>query len=355
MNSIQELELETLKNRKSSLYICAGGFEQRVRGVIDCLQKSTEKIFRYSFILEYTTHKTENKDNLSFMEKSLKKYSIEHLKNVIIDIHDLLITKNNITERLKEIQQSKLDTVYIDISGMTNFLIFIILRIVSLAFEQKTIIILYSEAQEYSPKEDEKDEILSLAGKKDDKSIMKLAENLRASGASETLIPAEFRGSFREDFPIALIFLAGFEPSRAVGLLEEYRPTIVIPLYGISPHKHFKWRTDLSVKLHKKFEVFKQITRPVRSRKVSTFDIAEIFNELESIYLSEVEGQVLYENYNVAITPQNSKLQAVATYQFCIAHPDVQVVFCLPGWYNPKRYSEGIGKSWSYALPNQYI
>lgn len=347
---IKEFKLNLINNIKNSLYICAGGFEDRVRGVISTIQELNENVFKYSFILEYNAHKEDNETNLEFLEKSLNKFSSNHLKNVIIDIDNLLFSRNNLKDRLEEIPQEKIDTVFLDISGMTNFLILLTMKMIYNIFYNKKIFILYTEAKIYYPKEEEKDEILLLAEKRDDESILKLSEKLQASGARETLILADFKGSFREDYPIALIFLVGYEPSRDIGLLETYRPNFVIPCYGDSPHEHFKWRTEFSLKLHDMFRVFEQYQHVKGNKTTSTFNIPEIIKDLERIYISDLEGKILYENFNVAISPQCSKLQTVATYLFCQSHPDVQVVFCLPGRYNPKRYSEGIGKSWLYEL-----
>ncbi|MCK4352233.1 hypothetical protein KAW65_02375 [candidate division WOR-3 bacterium] len=347
---IQEFKPDLITNRKNSLYICAGGFEDRVKGIINILQKLNEKVFKYSFISEYTVHQEDNKENLDFLEDSLDKCSSYHLKNVKIDIDNLLFSRDNLTDRLKKIPREEIEAIFIDISGMTNFLILLILKMAHTIFYDKKIFILYTEAKNYYPKEDEQDEILTLAEKKDDESIMKLSEKLQASGARETLIPTDFKGSFKEDFPTTLIFFVGYEPSRAIGLLETYRPNVVIPCYGDSPHEYFKWRTQFSMKLHEKFRVFEQYPYLKKNKPISTFYISKIIDELEKTYISEIEGRILYENFNIAITPQCSKLQTVATYLFCQSHPDVQVVFCLPGKYNSKRYSEEIGRSWLYEL-----
>ena len=358
---IQKFEYKLIKNRKNSLYLCAGGFEDRVIGIFDNLKELNEKIFKYSVIMEYTAHDTiheeDNKENLNFLKESLEKYSIHNLKNAIINIDNLLLSRNNLKDRLKELPETEIDSIFIDISGMTNFLILLTLKIIQDTFHAIKIFILYAEAKEYYPKKDEMDEILTLVEKRDDESIMKLSDKLQASGARETLIPIDFRGRFREDIPTALIFFAGYEPSRAIGLLETYRPNIVIPCYGVSPHNRLGWRTKFSIKLHEKFKVFEQYphlhhleNNLEENITLSTFDISEIINKLEKIYTCNIAGKILYENYNIAISPQCSKLQAVATYIFCQSHPDVQVVFCLPGRFNPKRYSENIGTSWLYEL-----
>jgi len=361
MKEIKEFTPELIREKGNILYICAAGFEDRTRGIIESLQKNGDTVFKYSNILEYRSnlhselreggpeYLKKNKENLELLENTLKNLSENTLPNTIINIDDMLNTNNYLNKILQSIPSEEIDLIFIDISGMANFLILLSLHQLNKVFHNKKISILYTEAQNYFPEEGEKDEILQLAQRQSQDDVMKLAEILGASGARETLILPDFKGYFKEDFPICIIFFVGYEPSRAIGLLDTYRPHLVIACYGVSPHEHFRWRTEFSKELHRKLRVFDQYNSS--SMEVSTFDIAEIISRLEEIYTSaDREGKILYENYNIAVTPQCSKLQTVATYFFCQSHPDTQVVFCLPGTFNPRRYSKGIGKRWIYEF-----
>jgi hypothetical protein len=350
LSKIQEFKPDFIKQRGNPLYICAGSFEDRALGIVKSLDTGGEKSLKYSIILKYGSAKKDNKKNLKFLKRSLKRLSFNLLDNVEIDIDDMLKTGNNLSNTLREIPSEEIDSIFIDISGMTNFLILLALHRVNETFYGKEIFVLYAEAQDYYPKKEEMDEILELVERRQDGDIMELSKKLGTSGARETLIPPDFKGYFKEDYPICLIFFAGYEPSRAIGLIETYRPNLIITCYGISPHEHFKQRTEFSKNLHTKFEVFKQYSHV--DTEVSTFNIQEIVSKLEEIYASaDNEGKILYEKYNIAISPQCSKLQTLATYLFSLRHPDIQVVFCLPGSYNPERYSKGTGKMWMYKLP----
>ncbi len=357
VNKIQEFKPGFINRISNPLYICAGGFEDRAVGIIKSLGIVREKSLKYSVIFEYVGASSKvNRKNLQFLQRSLKRLSFNLMDNTMIDVDDMLKTGNNLSNTFKKIPSQEIDSIFVDISGMTNFLILLVLHKVYETFYDKEIFVLYAEAQDYYPKKDEMDGILGLVKRQEDEDIMELSKKLGTSGARETLIPPDFKGYFKEDYPICLIFFAGYEPSRAIGLIETYRPNLIIACYGVSPHKHFRQRTKFSKALHTEFKVFKQYKHV--DMEVSTFNIQEIVSKLEEIYASAVkEGEILYEKYNIAISPQCSKLQTIATYLFSLRHPDVQVVFCLPGSYNPQRYSEGIGKMWMYELlsPRIYI
>lgn len=349
MSELQGFKPDSIRQVRNPLYICAGGFEDRAVGIVKSLDSIGERSLKYSLTLEYRNGPNENRKNLEFLQNSLKRLSSNQLENAMIDTDNMFETGDNLSNALKKIPSEEIDSVFVDISGMANFLILLALHWVNEIFYSKEISVLYAEAQDYYPKRDEMDEILELAGRRQDEDIMALSKKLGTSGARETLIPPDFKGYFKEDYPICLIFFAGYEPSRALGLIETYRPNLIIACYGVSPHKHFKQRTEFSKNLHTEFGAFKQYKHV--DMEVSTFNIEEIVSKLEEIYVSAEGEKILYEKYNIAITPQCSKLQTVATYLFSVRHPDVQIVFCLPGAYNPKKYSEGIGKMWMYKLP----
>lgn len=349
MSSVEEFELEFMKERGNSLYICAGGFEDRSRAIVEKLKDTGEKFFKYSLILEYSIHKEDNKPNLEFMQANLPKISHHLLNNTIVDIEDNYQTKTNVIKAFKKIPLEDIETVFIDISGMANSLILLIIYQAQKMFLGKEIVILYAEAGIYYPPKEKRDEIERLMKSDEEEDILKLGEELGASGTREVIILPGFKGYFAENKPICLIFFVGYEPSRAAGLLDTYCPNMIVVCYGVSPHEKFKWRTEFSKKLHiKLFKEFKHA-----EEYISTFDISEIVDELDRIYKSiDNRGHTLYEYYNIAITPQCSKLQAVAAYLFSQMHPDVQIVFCFPGRFNPERYSEGIGELWIYKLQN---
>jgi hypothetical protein len=360
MSEIKEFTEHSLAKNKNSLYICAAGFEDRARGIAETLVGVNEKIFRYSNVMEYLSHSElqesqkspfleKNKENLRFLKATLSNISTNLMENTAVDIDNILVTKRNLENTLKNIPDAEIDSIFVDISGMANFLILLTLHQVRALFYDKEIFVLYSEAKNYFPEEQEATDIIKIAQSRNEKDVIKLGELLGASGARETFVLPDFKGYFREDFPTCLVFLVGYEPSRAIGLLEGYRPNLVVACYGVSPHEHFRWRTKFSKDLHDRLNVFKQYNSS--DAEVSTFDIPEIVSKLEEIYVSaDLNGNVLYESYNIAVTPQCSKLQTVATYIFCQSHPDIQVVFCLPGSFNPDRYSKGIGRKWMYRI-----
>lgn len=316
---------------KDSLYICAGGFEDRAKGLLEKLCSKSNNLFKYSCLCEYNVHHTENISNINFLLSSLSKLTQNNPNRIPIELDNIYNARNCINKYLENISTDKIDHVYIDISGMSNFLTLIMLSECYDIFFNSKIHIIYAEAEEYYPTEKESKRLIDVM-----KNPIKLnpreLEKFTSTGVKEFFPLPEFRGNFDEK-PIALILFIGYEPIRIAGFLNQYRPKLTIALYGKSPHPKFAFRTDYSKKIHG--DVLADYS--CYNDEVSTFDIDEIFGKLQNIY------RRFYQTYNISIFPQNSKLQTVASFLFVKDYPDVQLVYCLPGKFNPKHYSKGVG------------
>lgn len=324
-------------NQKASIYICAAGFEDRTLGIVRQLK---EERFAYSLILEYTTQKEDNKANLTVLKNLLGNFSDKEPLISLVNLDDPLATQQRLAEKLKSIDGNKITHVFIDISGMANGLIIQTLSEVNKLFWDKKLYLLYTEAEQYYPSKEDEQEIYKII---EDEDIEEFGTLFSSSGAKEIFILPDFNGKFKDSLPICLIFFVGYEPIRSKGLIEQYCPNLIVVCYGEPPHKKFKWRASFSKKIHEDIGIFKNYpyidSKEINKEDISTFDINDIFIKLEKIYAT------FYKEYNICITPQCSKLQAVATYLFTLTHPDVQVLFCLPGYFDPDRYSKGTGSS----------
>jgi hypothetical protein len=163
---------------------------------------------------------------------------------------------------------------------------------------------------------------------------------LQSAGLGSVQILPEFSGNFGPGRPTCLILFAGYEPNRVEGLMDSYSPSAVLVVYGVSPHKGLAWRTHLSKELHR--ELFARWH--VRETDVSTLGVDAIIQRLEE------EFRPIRDQFDVAISPLCSKMQAVAAYLFWRRHPEVQLVFSSPVRFHPSHYSLASGKTFAYEV-----
>ena len=319
----------------SSLLICSGGFEDRTIAFLKRLNKS-KCLFEISILLCYESQIENNEKNCLFLKNRILKIIGE--KPEIISVHadepnhSFMKIKEKIDELALKLNNK---TAFIDISGMTHlWATTTIHACLSCGFETT---IIYTEAKWYFPLKRDENKLLQAWNEKESVIYEKY---LQSAALKAIHILPEFGGNFRPGHKTCLIVFVGHEPNRIEGLVDDYAPARLIVLYGKSPHIEFNWRTKLSKELHK--DLFSKWH--VREIEISTLKLDETLATLEA------EFQIIRENYDVAISPMGSKMQALAVYLFWRRHPEIQLVFTTPIKFNPDCYSRKSRKTFIYKI-----
>ena len=307
----------------TGLLVCAGGFEDRAIAFARKLPRRRCAI-EDSLILRYQSQKEDNETNLNELTQLLESAigKKPHFVSVNADnpIQSCLGIKTAIEKAARGLRNR---ATFIDISGMTNLWAISSIH-TSLSLGLKTSVI-YTEARWYYPPKTEKHKIVRAWN---EKYYDEVSKYLQSAGLRAVHIPPEFVGNFRPGKQACLIIFVGYEPNRTEGLIDDYAPGALIVFYGKSPRPEMEWRTQLSKDLHK--ELFSKWH--VREAEISTLLTNNILCTLEEQF------EILKEKYDIAIAPQCSKMQAVASYLFWRDHPEVQLLFTSPVRFNPERY-----------------
>lgn len=329
------LKYDFSKYKEIGILVVAGGFEDRAISFINNLDKKNSKI-EIAVIFKYTTQKKDNNPNFEFLHKKIKEFNSTEIVILEIDGDKPIQCLNSIREQLYKLSKKiKTNNIFVDISGMPHLIALGTINIASL-ISLKTYAI-YTEAENYFPLKTEWRKIVKAWHSGD----YKITQDYLLSAALKNVhIIPEFAGIFRPNKMTCLIIFAGFEPNRVEGLVDDYAPSRLIVFYGKSPHKKFEWRTILSRKLHE--DLFSKWF--VRELEISTMQINHILNSLEAEY------SILNRDHDISIAPQNSKMQALASYLFWKKHPDIQLLFTTPVKFNPNRYSKGSKETYIVKL-----
>lgn len=316
------------------LLILAAGFEKRgVKFIKDYIYlNNTKKII----VLKYTSHESDNQENLDLIISISEKLLGEKPLVCEISTSDVKNNTKNLESHLIKITSLGIKDILIDVSSMTHFLIFQTLDSVQKVLPSSLIRVVYTEANEYFPKEEEEEKFLDQIRRG------LIAEDLLSHNLRDVFILKEFIGNFKPNLPICLLMLVGYEVYRTEGIIEQYAPSRVIFFYGESPVPDFSKRANFSKNLHELKGIIKLV--PSREETISTLYIDEVLNKLEEFY------NLYVHNYNVCIAPQCSKMQTVASYLFCKKHKDVQTVFTQPVAFNVKDYSKGSRTTYYYLI-----
>ncbi len=182
--------------------------------------------------------------------------------------------------------------VTLDISTFNRQNLLVILRLLRKALKIRNIEIIYSVPIEVNP------EI--------------------SRGSSNFLNIPFFHGHFSIEKKKLLILLLGYEVDRPLLLWRELEPARVILVRGIEP-------TDLSF-YQKNEEAVKILHEMGKSEicQISASDPLKAKMQLEEIFKEEIN------NYNIFISPLNTKLQALGLYLAWENYSDVQIVIAYP-------------------------
>lgn len=127
-----------------------------------------------------------------------------------------------------------------------------------------------------------------------------------------------FDGRFLIEKRKLLILLIGYEVDRALLLWRELEPSRVIIAEGVEPTaKNFYEKNKRTVEEVRKFGRSEII-------QITANDPHKAKDQLSKIFKKELE------NYNIFVSPFNTKLQAVGLYLAWENNPDVQIVIAFP-------------------------
>ncbi len=218
--------------------------------------------------------------------------------------------------------------VFIDISGMSRFLI--VQLLVALGRDRRLLhrmSVIYTEALRYYPSQGECQEIMN----QDNGDNMLYKSFFLSSGVIDLMLIPELSSIALQGQPVRLVAFPSFNVDQLAALRGEVQPSFLCLLNGIPPRAENSWRPEAISTLN-------QVGRIVGHAEfdVSTFDYRETLDLLVKIY----ESHGRYEK--LIISPTGSKLQTVAVGIFKIFMTDVQVVYPVPKTFDdPERYTGG--------------
>jgi hypothetical protein len=319
--------------KKVDLLVLAAGFEERAFEVID---KGTFSSDAHCIIIKYM-NSIEGNDSLfnAYLNVAHEKFPKTNI--CIVELYTerlgdddkvIGLIDNEIRLAVSRLPHS-IGEIAIDISGMTSYLICLVLKCIREFMPFRNQKVLYVSAKHYMPTRVEYDDLVRLQGE----DIEYLPKSM-ALEMSKNLVPDMFGGHRSGEGNVCLIVFAGYELHRSSGTIDNINPSLLLLLYGDPGDESLSWRLDLSRRLHAKYEKNRRCGKEV----VSTLHIQQTLDILEEYY------NYLVDDYNVIVSPVCSKMQTVASYLFWERYGEIQLSFPIPISYDITRKPTGIGK-----------
>jgi hypothetical protein len=322
--SIEKLDLSKIHNPVT--FIGSAGFEDRCFSFLDALINSNKKIENVIGI-EYRPFNPRNRKE-EFETLGTKAALRNKVKWMIYNrfkpekfYHTFGSVKNLVNETAN---------VIIDISGMSKFLIVVLLDI--LKDFKGNVIVIYSEAEIYHPTpekyESKKEEMSGITPAFLTKDVYKIALTTSLSSIA------------MQSSPLLMIAFPTFNYKELMALLSEMPPQYLIEFEGIPHEEGDRWRFDAVRWINRKIDKdFILNIDEIKHEELSTFNYEGTVAALDKIC------RKYKYTHKCVIAPTGSKLQSVGVFIFKQLHPEVQVVYPVTKEF-AEEYTEGCRNIW---------
>ena len=311
--------------REGDALVVCGGFEDRAGSVLNracCSGDTGFEILLIDYEPRYAQNRTEELMDVarrSGVAPLEYKYDRSSPAGAGVDVVRLL----------REVKR-----VFVDISGMSRLLI--VQSIVALlTMTTMPVIILYTEAEQYSPNEKE------FEAKR--KTEMHRPVSFLSSGILEVAATPELASVAMVGEAVRLIGFPSFDPTQMINVVQEVQPTFLDVIEGRPPADQNRWREGAIWTLN---EPFLQGQNGLNRYVTSTLD----YRETMSVVLEIYGKRSAFDRF--LISPTGSKMQTVAMALLRAAMPDLQVVYPTPHIFTkPDNYTKGARQIYRLDVP----
>ena len=224
---------------------------------------------------------------------------------------------------------------WVDVSGMSRLLIVQVL--VAVIGAERNVTILYVEADDYAPTEQEFDAATTQGGR---------TPAYISSGIWEIASTPELASIALPGEAVRLIAFPTFDASHLGNLIQELQPTYTELLEGVPPRQEHRWRMSAI----KSLNAAMLEGLDVQEHAVSTLDYRETLREVLEVY----RMHSVFDRLVVA--PTGSKMQAVAIGLLRSKLEDLQVVYPVPREFvAPDEYSRRSRELYRLDLPPDFL
>jgi len=329
--SIERLDLSKIP--EDSVYIGVAGFEDRCFTFLEECSKNEMK-FQSVIGIKYEPLDEKNKIRKfeDFVSNVTQKSKFEWM---IYDRRNPEEFSNSIKiiEKSLELEEN----IVIDISGMSKFLIVVLLY--GLKDYSGNIHIVYCEAEIYHPlKEEYESEKGNLA---EDTFPSFLTTNVY-----NIVTTTELSSTSMQGYPLLIIAFPTFNYKEIYTLLNEITPQYLFKIEGNPREEHNQWRLEALRWINRKLNSdFDPNIKGIYNTELSTFEYVKTIEILDEIYKKRKY------THKCIIAPTGSKLQALGVLFFKQMYPEIQLVYPVTTMFL-EEYTEGCKEMWHIKVEN---
>jgi len=333
-NIFPQIELLDLnKIPKDSVYIGAAGFEDRC---LAFLEKSNNQDVKYQQIFGIKYEPFDEKNRVD----EFKNFAINATySNKLNWITYYRPNPEDFSECIKYIEKSidLVENIIIDISGMSKFLIVVLLH--GLRNYPGNVHIIFSEAEIYYP----------LRKDFESKKVSQTEEttpSFLTTNVYKIVTTTELSSTSMQGYPMLIIAFPTFNYEEMYALLNEITPQYLVKIEGYPREEKNQWRLEAIQWINGKLDRdFSPNIERIYKEELSTFDYINTIEILNGVY-----SENKY-THKCIIAPTGSKLQTLGVMFFKQMYPEIQLLYPVTTKFK-EEYTEGCNEIWHIQFNN---
>ena len=325
--------LDLSKIPEDSVHIGAAGFEDRC---LAFLEECSKKSIRFQKVvgIKYEPFDEKNKVN-EFEELAIKVTKKNKLEWVTYDRPNPEEFSNS-TKHLEKLIGSA-ENIVIDISGMSKFLIVVLLY--GLKDYSGNIHIIYCVAETYHPSREEYESEKERLPEDTPPSFL-------TTNVYKLVTTTELSSTSMQGYPLLIIAFPTFNYKEMYALLNEITPQRLFKIEGNPREEHNQWRLEAIRWINRKVDSdFAPNIQDIYEKELSTFDYIKTIGVLNYIY-----DKHKY-THKCIIAPTGSKLQTLGVLFFKQMYPEIQLIYPATSKFS-KEYTQGCEEIWHITFEN---
>jgi len=324
-------QLDISKIPEDSVYIGAAGFEDRCFTFLEKCSKNDIK-FQSVIGIKYEPFDEKNKVT-KFEDFALKITKKSKFEWMIYDRRN----PEEFSVLLEDIEKSfgLEKNIVIDISGMSKFLIVVLLY--GLKDYSGNIHIVYCEAKIYHPLKEEYE------SKKED-FVEDTFPSFLTANVYNIVTTTELSSTSMQGYPLLIIAFPTFNYKDICTLLNKITPQRLFKIEGTPREDHNQWRLEALRWINEKLDSdFYSNIKGIDKTELSTFDYIKTIEILNGIY------EKYKYTHKCIIAPTGSKLQTLGVLFFKQMYPEIQLVYPVTTQFS-EEYTEGCKEIWHIKI-----
>lgn len=299
-NLIKTGGLKPLDNNCDDLFFCCASYEARSTAVVETLSKSYR--CKESIIYVNKEFRPTCETAMGFLSKALRQVSkVRTCEGSWLD----QTFQFNALKGAIDAVKSSIENITIDVTTFNREALLVGTLLIRTRWPDARIRIVYSSPQKYA--------------------------DWLSRGYREIRNIIGFTGVHVTKRPTVLVVLCGFEPDRAMLLIEQHEPQLLLLGTGDPPTSNPFLNRNLL-----EGEKISFSRQEMVKFKFAADSATECFSNLDKAIRKYLK------THNIVVAPMSTKMSTMAVFLLAQKYPQIQITYCVPGEYNTRDYTKGV-------------